>query len=127
MIFLDTQTLFWFLRGDKKLGPRTLRILREEPEICFSSLSILEFESKLFERAEKDQRRLYGAALQAGLTELKPNGAELERASDFPQLRKHDPLDRALIMQASWHNADFFTSDKKLLTLGLAWVKDSQE
>lgn len=127
MILLDTQTLFWFLRGDKKLGRRTQKILSEGPEIGFSSLSILEFEAKLFDREERDQRKLYEAALQAGLTELKPSGAELERASDFPQLRKHDPLDRALILQAAWHNADFFTSDQKLLSLGLTWVKDSQE
>lgn len=127
MILLDTQTLLWFLRGDRKLGQQTLRILQREPQIGFSSLSILEFEAKLFDRAERDQRKLYEAVLQAGLTELKPNGAELERASDFPQLRKHDPLDRALILQAAWHNADFYTSDQKLLSLGLAWVRDSQE
>jgi PIN domain nuclease of toxin-antitoxin system len=127
MILLDTQTLFWFLRGDKKLGLRTRKILSEGSEIGFSSLSILEFEAKLFDRAERDQRKLYGTALEAGLTELKVTGAELECASDFPQLRRHDPIDRALVMQASWHNADLYTSDKKLLSLGLAWVKDSQE
>jgi PIN domain nuclease of toxin-antitoxin system len=127
MILLDTQTLLWFLRGDSKLGQRTLQILQRESEIGFSSLSILEFEAKLFDRAVRDQRKLYGAALEAGFIELRPHGAELERASDFPQLRKHDPLDRALIMQAAWNNADLYTSDQKLLSLGLAWVKDSQE
>lgn len=127
MILLDTQTLFWFLSGDSRLGPKTLRILLADSGICFSSLSILEFEAKLFDGAEKGQRRLYEAALKAGLTELKPSGEELQRLSDFPQLRRHDPLDRALVMQASWHNAEFFTSDQKLLGLGLAWIRDSHE
>jgi len=126
MILLDTQTLFWFLRGEKKLGPGTLQVLRKEPEIAFSSLSILEFEAKLFDRAERNQRILYEAALRAGLVEIRPTGAELERCSDFPQLRKHDPIDRALVLQAAWHNATFYTSDQKLLQLNLSWIHDSQ-
>jgi PIN domain nuclease of toxin-antitoxin system len=126
MILLDTQTLFWFLRGDKKLGPGTLQALRKEADIAFSSLSILEFEAKLYDRAERNQRILYAAALQAGLVEIRPTGAELERCSDFPQLQKHDPIDRALVLQAAWHNASFFTSDQKLLQLNMSWIHDSQ-
>lgn len=127
MILLDTQTLFWFLKGDKKLGLRTRRILAQAPELYFSSMSILEFETKAFDRGDLEQRVLRVAALEAGVRELQPKGEEFERTGDFPQLRRHDPIDRALVMQAAWHNADFYTSDSKLLSIGLAWVKDSQE
>lgn len=127
MILLDTQTLFWFLKGDKKLGSNTRRVLVQAPELYFSSMSILEFETKAFDRGDLEQRVLRAAALEAGVRELRPKGEEFERTADFPQLRGHDPVDRALVMQAAWHNADLYTSDSKLLSLGLAWVMDSQE
>jgi PIN domain nuclease of toxin-antitoxin system len=127
MILLDTQTLVWYLKGDKRLGPKSTRILVEADVLYFSSLSILEYEIKLSDRSLGGERKVLRSAIERGLVELVPKGQELEPVSDFPALRKHDPIDRALVLQAAWHNANFFTSDKKLLSLGLAWVKDSQE
>jgi PIN domain nuclease of toxin-antitoxin system len=127
MILLDTQTLFWYLKGDKRLGPKSTRILVEADVLYFSSLSILEYEIKLIDRSLGGERKVLRSAIERGLVELVPKGQELELASDFPTLRKHDPIDRALVLQAAWHNASFFTSDRKLLHLGLAWVHDSQE
>jgi PIN domain nuclease of toxin-antitoxin system len=126
MILLDTQTLFWYLTGDAKLGPQAKQKLKASQSLYFSSLSILELEAKFFDQGVLRQRVLRSAALDAGLRELSPTGAELERVGDFPQLVKHDPLDRALMCQASWHNATFYTSDRKLLSMGLNWVRDSQ-
>lgn len=127
MILLDTQTLFWFLKGDQRLGKRTKQQLEASGELYFSTLSILEFETKAFDRGDLKQRIVRSAAIEAGINELQPKAEAFERVADFPQLRRHDPVDRALLMQASWHNADLYTSDQKLLSLGLAWVKDSQE
>jgi len=127
MILLDTQTLVWYLKGDKKLGPKSTRILVEADVLYFSSLSILEYEIKLSDRSLGGGRNVLRSAIERGLLELVPRGQELETVSDFPTLRNHDPIDRALVLQAAWHNANFFTSDRKLLNLGLAWVHDSQE
>ena len=127
MFMLDTQTLVWYLTGDKKLGPRSTRTLVDADVLYFSSLSILEYEIKLSDRSLGGGRQLLKAATAKGLEELVPSGKELERASDFPSLRRHDPIDRALVLQAAWHNATFFTSDRKLLDLGLTWVHDSQD
>ncbi len=126
MILLDTQTLFWYLTGDSKLGKTAKKKLSSSQSLYFSSLSILELETKFYDQQVSNQRVLRSAALQAGLRELPLTGAELERVSDFPQLIRHDPIDRALICQARWHNAVFFTADRKLLAMGLDWVKDSQ-
>ena len=126
MILLDTQTLFWYLTADPKLGSDAKKKLKQSQALYFSSLSILELESKFFDQRISNQRVLRSAALNAGLRELVPSGAELERVGDFPQLTKHDPIDRALMCQASWHNATFYTSDRKLLSIGLSWVRDSQ-
>lgn len=126
MILLDTQTLFWYLTADPKLGRDAKEQLKQSQTLYFSSLSILELESKFFDQRISNQRVLRSAALDSGLRELAPTGAELERVGDFPQLVKHDPIDRALMCQASWHNAVFYTSDRKLLSIGLSWVRDSQ-
>ena len=126
MILLDTQTLFWYLTADPKLGRDAKRKLKQSQALYFSSLSILELESKFFDQRISNQRVLRSSALDSGLRELAPTGTELERVGDFPQLVKHDPIDRALMCQASWHNAVFYTSDRKLLSIGLSWVRDSQ-
>ena len=126
MILLDTQTLFWYLTADPKLGRDAKEKLKQSQTLYFSSLSILELESKFFDQRISNQRVLRSAALDSGLRELAPTGAELERVGDFPQLVKHDPIDRALMCQASWHNAILYTSDRKLLSIGLSWVRDSQ-
>lgn len=126
MILLDTQTLVWYLTADKRLGPKSTKKLIGSENLCFSTLSILEYEIKLFDRSLGGQRKVLNAANEAGMLELKPSGEELQRASDFPALSKHDPFDRALVMQASWHNAQLYTSDEKLLSLNLSWIVDSQ-
>jgi PIN domain nuclease of toxin-antitoxin system len=126
MILLDTQTLVWYLKGDKRLGPKSTRVLVEADVLYFSSLSILEYEIKLSDRSLGGERKVLRSAIERGLIELVPKGQELELASDFPSLRNHDPIDRALVLQAAWHNASFFTSDQKLLQLNMSWIHDSQ-
>jgi len=126
VILLDSQTLVWYLTADPKLGKRATARLIASQELFFSSLSILELEIKLFDRSEGNNRTIRSTALQAGLQELEFSGLEAETVSDFPLLGKHDPIDRGLIQQAAYHQADFYTSDQKLLSQGLSWVIDSQ-
>lgn len=127
MILLDSQTLVWYLTADIKLGKQAKARLVECQDLYFSSLSILELEIKQFDRTTGQGRLIRSAAIKAGLRELEFGGAEAETVSDFPLLGRHDPIDRGLIQQAAQYGAAFFTSDKKLLNQGLAWVIDSQE
>lgn len=127
MILLDSQTLLWYLTADPKLGKRAKARLIASQQLFFSSLSILELEIKQFDRTEGAPRRIRSAALSAGLQELVFSGVEAEAVNDFPLLGRHDPIDRGLIQQAAHYGAVFFTSDKKLLNQGLAWVIDSQD
>ena len=127
MILLDSQTLVWYLTADIKLGKQAKARLIECQDLYFSSLSILELEIKQFDRTTGQGRLIRSAAIKAGLRELEFGGAEAETVSDFPLLGRHDPIDRGLIQQAAQYGAVFFTSDKKLLNQGLAWVIDSQE
>jgi PIN domain nuclease of toxin-antitoxin system len=127
VILLDSQTLVWYLTADIKLGKQAKARLVECQDLYFSSLSILELEIKQFDRTTGQGRLIRSAAIKAGLRELEFGGAEAETVSDFPLLGRHDPIDRGLIQQAAQYGAVFFTSDKKLLNQGLAWVIDSQE
>jgi PIN domain nuclease of toxin-antitoxin system len=127
VILLDSQTLVWYLTADIKLGKQAKARLIECQDLYFSSLSILELEIKQFDRTKGQGRLIRSAAIKAGLRELEFGGAEAETVSDFPLLGRHDPIDRGLIQQAAQYGAVFFTSDKKLLNQGLAWVIDSQE
>jgi PIN domain nuclease of toxin-antitoxin system len=127
VILLDSQTLVWYLTADIKLGKQAKARLIECQDLYFSSLSILELEIKQFDRTTGQGRLIRSAAIKAGLRELEFGGAEAETVSDFPLLGRHDPIDRGLIQQAAQYGAVFFTSDKKLLNQGLAWVIDSQE
>jgi PIN domain nuclease of toxin-antitoxin system len=127
VILVDSQTLVWYLTADIKLGKQAKARLIECQDLYFSSLSILELEIKQFDRTKGQGRLIRSAAIKAGLRELEFGGAEAETVSDFPLLGRHDPIDRGLIQQAAQYGAVFFTSDKKLLNQGLAWVIDSQE
>jgi PIN domain nuclease of toxin-antitoxin system len=127
VILLDSQTLVWYLTADIKLGKQAKARLIECQDLYFSSLSILELEIKQFDRTKGQGRLIRSAAIKAGLRELEFGGAEAETVSDFPLLGRHDPIDRGLIQQAAQYGAVFFTSNKKLLNQGLAWVIDSQE
>lgn len=127
MILLDSQTLVWYLTADIKLGKQATARLMQCQDLYFSSLSILEFEIKQFDRSQGQGRLIRTTALNAGLQELVFAGAEAETVSDFPLLGRHDPIDRGLIQQAAHHGFQFYTSDKKLLNQGLHWVIDSQE
>ena len=127
MILVDSQTLVWYLTADIKLGKQAKARLVECQDLYFSSLSILELEIKQFDRTTGQGRLIRSAAIKAGLRELDFGGPEAETVSDFPLLGRHDPIDRGLIQQAAQYGAVFFTSDKKLLSQGHAWVIDSQE
>ncbi|MEY3586841.1 MAG: hypothetical protein RJB32_137, partial [Actinomycetota bacterium] len=51
MILLDTQTLVWYLTADRRLGPKATKKLIGSENLYFSTLSILEYEIKLFDRS----------------------------------------------------------------------------
>ena len=44
---------------------------------------------------------------------------------DFPELLRHDPLDRLLIAQAKLERLDLLTADKVLLARGYGFVVDA--
>jgi PIN domain nuclease of toxin-antitoxin system len=126
MMLLDTNALIWALSAPKKFGRQFLRRFEGAGWAYYSPISI--FELQLLSRkhrgpeVSKDVSKMLNSI---GLVELGYNSDAALAASNFGQLVSTDPFDWMLIAQASAAEVDFYTSDQRLLNLGLKFVKDS--
>jgi PIN domain nuclease of toxin-antitoxin system len=126
MMLLDTNALIWALSAPKKFGRQFLRRFEGAGWAYYSPISI--FELQLLSRkhrgpeVSKDVSKMLNSI---GLVELGYNSDAALAASNFGQLVSTDPFDWMLIAQASDAEVDFYTSDQRLLNLGLKFVKDS--
>jgi PIN domain nuclease of toxin-antitoxin system len=122
-MLLDSQTVWWLLTGDRPVGKSLMQKLNKNHIAFFSAATVFEF----FQKAKKGKLRvpdnLVELIRQTGLQELQINA---EHASDsrFISPEIYDPFDRMLLAQAQSEKIDFYTSDRKILSLGLDFVKD---
>jgi PIN domain nuclease of toxin-antitoxin system len=70
-------------------------------------------------------RAFIAATRELGFIELPLSAGAAEEATRFGPLRNRDPLDSLILAQASYEDVDFYTSDQRILDLGLSFVKDS--
>lgn len=123
-MLLDSQTVWWLLTGDRLVGKSLLQKLNRNHIAFFSAATVLEF----FQKSRKGKLRvpenLVELIRQIGLQELQISA---EHASDsrFISPEIYDPFDRMLLAQAQYEKIDFYTSDSKILRLGLDFVKDT--
>ncbi len=126
MMLLDTNALIWALSAPKKFGRQFLRRFEGAGWAYYSPISI--FELQLLSRkhrgpeVSKDLSKMLNSI---GLVELSYNSEAALAATNFGELVSTDPFDWMLIAQASAAEVDFYTSDQRLLNLGLKFVKDS--
>jgi len=125
-MLLDTNALIWALSSPKKFGRQFLRRFEGAGWAYYSPVSI--FELQLLSRKQrgpklsKDVSKMLG---EIGLVELSYTSEAAIAANDFVQLASTDPFDWMLVAQASAAGVDFYTSDARLLGLGLGFVKNS--
>ena len=62
---------------------------------------------------------------EQGFSMLPVTAAHAGALDRFPDLVKHDPVDRMLIAQALFEGHDLLTADRVLLTTDYAWVIDA--
>jgi PIN domain nuclease of toxin-antitoxin system len=123
-ILLDTNVLTWLHQKPSKLGARTLARITEAHTVYYSPLSFFEWLQKDGPRGLNAQL-LIDATRSLGFTELPLTGRAAQEATRFGPLRNRDPLDALILAQASHEEVDFYTSDQRILDLGLSFVKDS--
>lgn len=125
-MLLDTNALIWALSAPKKFGRQFLRRFEGAGWAYYSPISI--FELQLLSRKNRGPKvpKDIGEMLsELGLVELSYTAEAAVATSDYEQLSNTDPFDWMLLAQASAAGIDFYTSDQRLLHLGLRFVKDS--
>lgn len=125
MILLDTNALLFYLIEPGRIGKLAQQAIGKSSFLYYSPISIAEMQIK----AEKRSDRL----LSNGLSDFEavglissPFGNDASLAMDrFRSLIKTDPFDWMLLSQAASLSAEFFTTDQKLIELGLDFVVDA--
>ena len=123
-LLLDTNVLINIHHKPSLLGKKTRQSIEKASTLYFSPLSY-------FELLQKDDylgtntKKVVAAMAEIGIQELPLTASAALTASRFGSLRGTDPLDFLILAQAAHEDADLMTSDRKLLELGLPFVRDS--
>lgn len=122
---LDTNALIATAAAPSKLGKRARYLIEKSPNLYYSSISIAELEIKASNHKLERLEDFYRSLSESSLSELPFHSNHALALSRFSQLAKHDPFDRLIVSQAAAENFGLITSDRVLLSLGLAWIIDS--
>ncbi|QKJ24709.1 PIN domain-containing protein [Aquiluna borgnonia] len=121
---LDTNVLTHLHLKPARIGPRTRQSLESAVAIYFSPITIFEWLQK-DDFLGTNTERLTKFSVEMGFQELPLTAAAAFQAKRFGILRGSDPLDFLILSQAAQDGLDLFTSDSRLLDLGLDFVRDS--
>lgn len=116
MYLLDTHTLLWFLRDDKKLSKNALDLITTNKFICVSSVSLWEIAIKnSIGKLDLDfsMQQIEQLCLEKNITILYIRGRHLDILKTLPSLHS-DPFDRLIICQAIAENLTIITNDGKI-------------
>jgi PIN domain nuclease of toxin-antitoxin system len=125
MLLLDSQALLWLLDDNPRLGDRARQAITSARGVHVSAATVWELtiKSMLGKLAvPADFSRRLSAQ---GLVLLNITAEHAEAIRDFPELVKHDPLDRLLVAQAALAGLRLLTADHVLLGLGRDFIIDA--
>lgn len=122
-MLLDSQTIWWLLTGEKRVGKTLQHKLDRNHIAYYSAATVFEFFQKARKGKLKVPENLVQLIQQTGLQEMQLTTGHASE-SRFISSEIYDPFDRMLLAQAQSEKIDFYTSDRKMLSLGLDFVKD---
>lgn len=126
MSLFDSHVLLWSLAFPERLGKRLRAKFDAQSPFLFSPLSIFELQLVAIKgKLPPLPESLSKLALEAGMTELPYDARAAEDARHLRQLLGTDPFDWMLVSQAQSAGCDFYTADRRLLGLGLPFIKDA--
>lgn len=120
-LLLDTHVWLWWQKNDKKLGPRTRRLIAGASEVRFSVASAWEIAIK----AALGKLKLpVGADIaeelaQSGFLEMPVALAHAEAVRQLPPIHR-DPFDRMLVAQAGYEGLTLVTVDPEIRAYGIS-------
>jgi PIN domain nuclease of toxin-antitoxin system len=127
MYLLDTSVVLTFAFNPKRLGPKSLNLIRDSSQVFVSSVSLAEIFVK--QLLGKIQLKAPIGEVISSLS-FKPLSFEVEMAQEVETLTGmvgHDPFDRMITATAKANGIKLITSDRRLLDLGFDWILDSYD
>nr|WP_240977959.1 type II toxin-antitoxin system VapC family toxin [Knoellia sp. DB2414S] len=124
---LDSNALLWLLTADARLGPLCRQRLGSQTPAYFSPISVVELTIKEMVGKLRLMGSLPDGARRAGLRELPLTSEHAGAIASFPELARHDPLDRMLLAQARTEGMRLLTSDRRLLAAAPELTVDARE
>ena len=125
-MLLDSHVLLWWMADDPRLGPLARQAFEAAARPSFSAASIWELLLKARKGSLVLPESFEREVVRSGLTELPVTAAHARAILTVDGLDRHDPFDSLLVAQAKVERMPFLTADRKLLELGLGFVRDAR-
>ncbi|MEC5291337.1 type II toxin-antitoxin system VapC family toxin [Aurantimonas sp. C2-6-R+9] len=127
MILLDTHCLIWYLKGDRRLGPRARERIDDErgPDggaasiaaITLWEIAILVSKDRV--SVGQDLGAWFSWLLEDGRMRLLPLGPPVAvDSANLPGSFHGDPSDRLIVATARHHDLPLLTADRAILAYG---------
>lgn len=126
-MLIDSHVALWAVTGSSRLGSRTREELVTATAVHVSSVSVLELMIKNLNGRLECPRDIPAAFESQGFLLAHYTASDAAAIAHIPELRRHDPFDRALVGQAAARSWSFYTADRRLLVLDLPFVRDARE
>jgi PIN domain nuclease of toxin-antitoxin system len=125
MLLLDSQALLWLLDDNPRLGPRARQAITSAQGVHVSAATVWELTIKTMPGKLSVPAGLPARLTTQGLELLAITAGHAEANRDFPELTRHDPVDRLLVAQAARAGLQLLTADQVLLNLGRDFILDA--
>ena len=125
MLLLDSQALVWLLDDNPRLGPEARRAISSARGVHVSAATVWELTIKSMLGKISVPTALSAALTGQGLVLLDITAEHAEAIRDYPELARHDPFDRLLVVQADRAGLQLLTADRVLLGLQREFILDA--
>lgn len=125
MLLLDSQVLVWVLDDNPRLGQRARATIEAATRVYVSAATVWELTIKAMLGKLSIPENLTSRLIEQGFEPLAITAGHAEGLRDFPQLARHDPVDRLLVAQAAESGLPLLTADKVLLELDKDFIVDA--
>jgi PIN domain nuclease of toxin-antitoxin system len=127
MLLLDSQVVLWVSTDNPRLGRKTRARIASSSEVYVSAASVFELTIKSMLGKLRLPADFVESVPAQGFIPLPIEHEDAAGVTVFPELFRHDPLDRLVLSQAKRGGLTLLTADSVLLSLGLDFVVDARE
>ena len=125
MLLLDSQALLWLLDDNPRLGPRARQAITSAQGVYVSAATVWELTIKTMLGKLTVPENLSTRLTGQGLELLSVTAEHAAAIRGFPELTRHDPVDRLIVAQAARAGLSLLTADHVLLGLRRDYILDA--